>query len=58
MSLPALAAPPAATYRAPALMRDGTSVLVRAIRPGDKPALLLVSRGGQNVFVTMTRRAN
>ncbi len=25
---------------------------------GDKPALLLVSRGGQNVFVTMTRRAN
>ena len=38
MSAAGLAAPPAAGYSAPALMRDGTSILVRAIRPGDKPA--------------------
>jgi acetyl coenzyme A synthetase (ADP forming)-like protein len=40
LSAAEVAAPPAAGYTAPALMRDGTSILVRAIRPGDKPALL------------------
>jgi len=35
----AVAPAPAARYAAPALLRDGTSVRIRAIRPGDKAAL-------------------